>query len=441
MARAMLVILGTVWGFSSELTESLDTEIRSNIPDAAFGRDATFIIVATAVNTITSQALMRFELDGITSVTDARLEVGTIFGTTATIIGYRMLVPWDENATWNGFANDGVQIDGTEARTEPSFQIVAPVFAQTQTVDVTNDVQAWLGGAPNYGWVFAMNNTGGLWAFNAFEAQLLSPTLLLTSDDPLPTHSPTPDPGTDTVEILNSVDAEIRSDTPDTPLVDAPSIRIVRSEDLVTQGLLWFNVSSLAGRSVAQASLEILPSTVGFQGTIRGYKMLQAWSEPTWDSFTNGVQPDGAEAAATASFEYVAPMGGTIEVTDVTADIQAWVNDQEPNYGWLLQIDEGIIDVRSLLFTTDESGLFPPLLDVKLVRLDDTGSQGNSKKKKSSNNTTMIVIIVVVVVIVVVACIAGVAFMLVRKKESAPAEKDDGTEMVIEASAAENKVV
>ena len=76
---------------------------------------------------------------------------------------HRMLLPWDSaTATYNGFGG-GVQADGSEA----SFTVDAVLDSTGRTVpftlsvSVTDAVQAWLNGQPNYGWAMIPSGTDG----------------------------------------------------------------------------------------------------------------------------------------------------------------------------------------------------------------------------------------------------------------------------------------
>jgi hypothetical protein len=67
---------------------------------------------------------------------------------------HRMLIPWDETATWDSLVN-GVEVDDIEAASSPDASFVPNgTVPFTLTNDVTATVQAWFAGtAPNYGWV------------------------------------------------------------------------------------------------------------------------------------------------------------------------------------------------------------------------------------------------------------------------------------------------
>lgn len=67
----------------------------------------------------------------------------------------RMLVPWNEDATWNSRAwgQNGVPLDDRAALAKPDANNVFYNKNQYYEVDVTESLRAWSEGAPNHGWV------------------------------------------------------------------------------------------------------------------------------------------------------------------------------------------------------------------------------------------------------------------------------------------------
>lgn len=78
----------------------------------------------------------------------------------STVHLHRMLVPFPKSATWSSLVA-GVSADGVEASRHKDSLTFGKIAANTSTVhfDVTDTVQRWSSGKPNYGWVFI--NTGG----------------------------------------------------------------------------------------------------------------------------------------------------------------------------------------------------------------------------------------------------------------------------------------
>jgi hypothetical protein len=113
---------------------------------------------------------------------------------------HRMLVPWKRTATWNSMVG-GVTADGLEAsRKVDSFTFGnIPATSAEIPFAVTDTVQAWVNGEPNYGWVFIDTGTNG-WDFYTSEFEEVSqrPRLVVeftpprkasTSRRPAPTNS------------------------------------------------------------------------------------------------------------------------------------------------------------------------------------------------------------------------------------------------------------
>lgn len=120
-----------------------------------------------------SQVLLRF--DGIigqqtkqvppfSRIKSAKLYVSA-FDQGTTVNLHRMLIPFSKTATWNSLV-DGVSADGLEASRHKDSFTFGKIAANTSVVvfDVTDTVQRWVGGAPNFGWVF-LNTGGNGWDF------------------------------------------------------------------------------------------------------------------------------------------------------------------------------------------------------------------------------------------------------------------------------------
>jgi hypothetical protein len=115
-----------------------------------------------------SQVLLRFD-DIIGSkqglvpkkarVRSAKLLVAA-FDQGSTVNLHRMLVPFDEAATW-GTMVSGVSADGLEASRHKDSFTFGKIAANSSEIifDVTDTVQGWVNGEANHGWVFI--NTGG----------------------------------------------------------------------------------------------------------------------------------------------------------------------------------------------------------------------------------------------------------------------------------------
>ena len=123
------------------------------------------------------QGLLRF--DGITGYGAGQIVPGTVVqrailtltteGTGANSIDggtlHRMLVPWSEASTWSSLGA-GIQL-GSEAVSIPD-DVCMVGYKGTDSFDVTASVQAWVDGAPNYGWVFVAAGSDD-WTFRSSE--------------------------------------------------------------------------------------------------------------------------------------------------------------------------------------------------------------------------------------------------------------------------------
>jgi hypothetical protein len=136
-----------------------------------------------------SQVLMRF--DGIigkkpgqipphSTVISARLIVSA-FDQGTTVNLHRMLVPFEECATWDSMVS-GVSADGFEAcRQKDGFTFGKIAASSSGAIfDVRDTVQLWVNGLKNHGWVF-LNTGGNGWDFyvSEFERKDQHPKLVV----------------------------------------------------------------------------------------------------------------------------------------------------------------------------------------------------------------------------------------------------------------------
>ena len=89
---------------------------------------------------------------------------------------HRMLKPWNENATWNSM-DGGISANNSEAVSQ-AYARVSDVKKGILNVDVTSSVQAWVNGAPNYGWAILPDGGNG-WDFYSSEG-FWAPRLVVT---------------------------------------------------------------------------------------------------------------------------------------------------------------------------------------------------------------------------------------------------------------------
>lgn len=155
-----------------EYTGTVDTEIWAIAPSKSLFQQGTMTTDGNNGGG-ESQVLMRFadvfgkgdrQIPKFSRVASAKLVV-VAFDPGSTIYLHRMLVPWDDAATWDGMAR-GISIDNVEASTVRDGFNFGEINMDKQSIefDVTATVQKWANGAPNYGWVFTSTGSNG-WDF------------------------------------------------------------------------------------------------------------------------------------------------------------------------------------------------------------------------------------------------------------------------------------
>lgn len=271
---------------------------------------------------------------------------------------FRMLIPWDAtNDTWSSLG-DGVQADGIEAELVYQSQLgVEDGSGATGTgvisVGVTPDVQAWVKGTNNLGWVMKgwplqTDGTG----FSPSEASDVTLRPRLRVKWLMPQYAEVSfQQGVN--DYTNTFDVNLRQANPD--LVDNIGNGI--SSDWndagntnTTQSLLRFDgiigtgPNQIPPGSLIHAAVIELASTgsdaMGDGGSI--HAVLQPWSNDTvsWNYWGgNGVQANGVEALVTptaliGNSSLNPDVQGTLNTVEVTSDLQAWVNGERYNYGW-----------------------------------------------------------------------------------------------------------
>ncbi|MEO1497388.1 MAG: DNRLRE domain-containing protein [Planctomycetota bacterium] len=165
---------------------AVDTEIWGIAPTKPLDRQGT--MTADSNNGgAESQVLMRF--DEVFGDDEERAPLGSrivsatlqvvVFDPGSTVYLHQVLVPWHAWATWDAMAY-GVSVDDIEASTVRDGFSFGEITMDRQTVefDVTQTVQKWADGQPNYGWLF-INTGGNGWDFYSSDwiEQELRPTL------------------------------------------------------------------------------------------------------------------------------------------------------------------------------------------------------------------------------------------------------------------------
>ena len=344
---------------------AFDAEINAGSPTGSIGGSNPIVTVDLSSGGFQSMGLLKFDITGLSTLRSAELKLTASSGTIGTISAYYMLTPWDEaTVAWQDFGPNGILFDDVIASSTPSFTWTNIGNGDILTADVTQDVQTWFAEPENVnqGWVFVSDSLDDFSWVSADDASNGPPQLNIVGTIPSPTMRPT---GQFTSDITDVIDAEIRSSVPDTPL---GSLQTRITVDLstggaVTNALMKFNLEGFTGE-VSKATLELL-TVSPTSGTVSGYRMLQDWdNNATWNFFGgDGVQEDDVEARSTPSFQLVAPTWLSIEQIDVTDDVNAWIRDGEPNFGWVFLTDSN----DGWDFNTKEANLFQPTLRINSV--------------------------------------------------------------------------
>ncbi len=360
-------------GFGS-YTGAADCELNSTAPDNAYPEGSAALGIRihtpTAGNPFPEvEALLRF--DDIVGSAPGQIPPGAIIVSADLMLNvvdkgdgsplYRMLIPWDaDGVSWSSMG-EGVSLDDGEAKAVWYSQIGVTNLSGdtgigTIKVSVLPDVQAWVDGEANYGWVMPcwyMNESASrdLTVFSPCEATNIDarPRLLVRW---VPADTASASFRYNVNGYTGAHDTRIRQATPDTEystiasvFVDAevtsgaedPEQVFVRFEDIFGTGEGQVPPGSTIHAAVLDLG-SLVSNATGDGGKI--HRMLKPWQDTdTWNSLANGVDADGVEAAtaptATAGDLSLDPnvQGGYLTFL-LTSDVQAWANGA-PNYGWV----------------------------------------------------------------------------------------------------------
>ncbi|MEO1616596.1 MAG: DNRLRE domain-containing protein [Planctomycetota bacterium] len=346
-------------------TGTRDAQVREAEPDRVFPPTQEHLVDFDASGA-TSRVFLQFgdifgdepgQIPADAVVTSARLILETTNpGDGATF--HRLTEDWDEETvTWNTYGINGPQ-PGAQGQALAAFESQVGVddgtgSTGTGVIDfsVLPDVQAWQGGETNFGWLLQgwNGNTDG-WAFSS-------------ADDPTLTTRPKLEiewrpAGAQVTSFRQGVggytgvsDTQIRSNQPD---ADFSSTDVVFVDEPTSNVLIRFDdiIGDAAGQvpegsRIVTARLR-LANTVGNAMGDGGsfHKMLIPWDDTdTFNTLVDGVDPDGVEATVEFNTQAGNPtlnpdvQGGFYDY-DVTLDVQAWVNGDLDNNGWLLEFWE-----------------------------------------------------------------------------------------------------
>lgn len=355
-------------------TGQVDAQVWQSFPDTAYptGDSASGLLVDAPAASEASQILLKY--GNLFGNGPGQIPLGSTIVSAELIVNvnnsgqggtlHRMLTSWNDTTdTWNTFGNGsfprntsgGVQQDDVESRVtqESEWGTAGGGGASGATllsIGVTRDLVAWSSGEVNEGWVFNgwPARTDGT-AFSPAEAAdpLERPRLKVTWVPPSVSAASFRS-GVD--GYSGAVDTVFRQSQPTTPAGTELTMTVTAQAGAEVQSLLRFDDiigtgpgQIPAGSLVHAAVLTLASTTNNAQGSGgRIVPMLQTWdSLDTWDTWTNGIQTDGVEAAATFTAQagtaaLSALVQGGFNPFDVTTDLQAWVKQTAANNGWAI---------------------------------------------------------------------------------------------------------
>lgn len=168
-----------------------DTQLLAETPGTGYGTNAELNVDLDTTSTIAgnqeAQALVRFDsifgpnagqVPTNAIIQSAKLILytpaspsGTDYDSDDTFRAHRMIMDWNDNATWANF-NNGVSTDDIEAASVASFSLVPEVDDAPAIFDVTADIELFRTGAANHGWLLRSSTaaTANGWTFASSEA-------------------------------------------------------------------------------------------------------------------------------------------------------------------------------------------------------------------------------------------------------------------------------
>ncbi len=270
---------------------------------------------------------------------------------------FRMLRSWNAATdTWNSLGA-GIQTNDVEARSLFESQLGSYDGPNTGTgaisTGVMPDVQAWVNGQTNYGWAMVgwTTNANGTAFIPSQSTNLTARPRLRVKWLPAGTALASFRQGVN--GYAHAQDTRIRENAPDADASAVTSMYVdagVTSTTDPEQILLRFdNILGLATNQVPPgARVEVavldLASVVGNASGAGGniHALLQPWQDTnsTWESWLEGIQADGLEAALTPTVmlgnaSLTPIVQGGFHSLDVASDVQAWVSGTRTNYGWV----------------------------------------------------------------------------------------------------------
>ena len=349
-----------------------DTQLSQANPNAT-GALSESVFIDFDAGTSNTIGLLRFDaiigdgpgqIPSSARVLDAYLTLTTTNGGDGAGL-YRLLLPWDEsNATWNSLPatlSNGKPIrnNGITARTIADSQVGTsagtgdPDTGLTK-IGVLDDVQAWVNGESNFGWLIQgwdLRTDG--WAFASSNATTVSqrPKLHVVW---LPTELNHQSFRQGVGGYTSTRDTQVRQDSPTTSyesssstlFVDAAESGLANTSQVVLQfgNLFGTGAGQIPfGSKIHAATLSLASrasNTPGDGGTI--HRILSPLPDViTWNTLVDGFNADDIEASSVATAQvgdFDLPLGvqsGKNQVF-VTEDLQQWSYQESLNHGWVL---------------------------------------------------------------------------------------------------------
>ena len=275
---------------------------------------------------------------------------------------YRMIKSWDATSTtWSGMDN-GIDQDDVDSRSTYDSFFASGLGGSTGTnapgtssgTSVLPDIQAWLNGEVNNGWGMPgwIGKTDGTGFYPGETANIDERPRLRVTWVPAGTSVATFRDGVN--GYTGQVDTFIRTSTPDSNYVANVTMfcdwsatatgdndqLLFRFDNIVGSG----GTNQIPAGSVIHAAMFDVGSVASQANGDGGqfFRLLQPWTDTTttWNTWNNGIQNDGVEAAATATtIAGNAGLEPNVEAGyqsfEITSDVQAWVNGA-PNYGFAI---------------------------------------------------------------------------------------------------------
>jgi hypothetical protein len=367
---------GADWGYGTYVG-AVDIQLHQPLPDTPFpmgnntntGLWLNWPDTNGAANA--SQGLMRF--DNIFGDNAGQIPTNAVIVSAELVLNitdsgdgsplYRMLIPWDsETSTWNNFGfGSGILPNDVIARAVADSQLhLVDGSGSTGfglvSVGVTPDIIAWANGELNYGW-------GMPGWFQRADGTGVSPcdTGIIANRPRLRVlWLPAGTAGTsfhqgDTNGYASTFDTRIRQNSPDltAPTLDYAFVDAISSGSTNNPDEILIRFDNIIGTGPGQippnaqihAAILDLASTGGSASGDGGqfYALLQPWDDTTatWNTWVNGIDPDGVEAALTPTVNagYAArtpDVQGGYNSFEVTSDLAAWASGSRNNYGWAI---------------------------------------------------------------------------------------------------------